>query len=81
MIIFLLGFFMGFIFCFFLILLAFIIVREIIFKYGVPIKTIVERALDKFEDKTKNGTTIVFPETTKEIFDETDSKLSDLLKN
>jgi len=81
LIIFLLGFFIGFIFCSFLAITAFIVIKEIMFKYGIPIKHYAERALDNLEEKTKDGTTIVFPETTREIFNKEDSNLSDLLKN
>ena len=72
-------FLLGFITALIAVLIFYIIIRELIFKHGKFIRNIVENELNKLDDATLDKTQIVFPNKSKEIFDNENSTLEDLI--
>ena len=79
MIIFLLGIFVGFIFCFILFLVSYVFIKELIDRFGVQIKEKAINSLSKLEEKTISAK-FVFPDFEKEKFQKSEV-VDDLLKN
>jgi len=77
---FFIGFVAGFAFCFIFFMVSYIILREIIYKYGQQIRRRLEHELDGLEEKTKFGTEIIFPDDSKDIFKNEDTTIDDLVK-
>lgn len=78
---FVVGFFCGIVFTFICFVVAYVILRELIFKYGKPIGRMIENQLNQMESKTQEGTEIVFPNHYEEMFNKDGSTLEDNLLN
>lgn len=76
----LIGFLLGFTFCFICFFVAFIILREIIYKYGKPLTRKLENELRLMEDACIDGTQIIEPDYSKEVFNAEASTIEDLIK-
>lgn len=72
-------FLLGFLTCFIFFIVAYITIREIIFKYGKTFVKKIEAEIVRLEDSTKD-TEIIYPNYTQEIFNKENSNLEDLLK-
>lgn len=59
---------------------AYIVLREIIYKYGKVLRGGIENELNKLVDKTTDGTQIVYPDLVKEMFDKEGSTLADNIR-
>jgi Fe2+ transport system protein B len=77
---FIIGFFTGLIFGIILFLVAYAIMREIIFKWGKPLGRMLENQLNEYADKTSGATQIVYPDLTTEMFNKEGSTLEDIIK-
>lgn len=75
------AFFVGFFTGFSLFFLLFFIVRELIFRHGKFIVRRLEKEINVMYDKTQEGTEIIYPNNSKEIFEKEESKIEDLLKS
>jgi hypothetical protein len=73
------GFILGFSFCFISFCVAYLLLREVILKNGRVIRQRVERELSILEDATKDTTDIVYPDISKDII-ESDLEIDNLLK-
>jgi len=74
------AFFCGFALCLIFFTVSYLVLRELIFKYGKFITRKLENEINLFDEATKEGTEIVYPDNSKEIFDKEDSQIEDLLK-
>lgn len=74
------AFFCGFALCFIFFIVSYLVLRELIFKYGKFITRKLENEINLFDEATKDGTEIIYPDETREIFDKEDSQIEDLLK-
>ena len=72
---FLLGFIAGIVWVF----IGILIIREVIFRFGKQISSKIENDIARMHDATIQ-TTIIYPDTTKEIFNKEESNLEDLLQ-
>lgn len=72
-----LGFLLGFAFCFICFLVAYAVIRIILFKWGKGISRLVENEVGRLQDKTNPGIDIVYPDLVKEAFNN-DATLDDL---
>lgn len=55
------------------------IIKEIILKNGVQIKNKIEKEIRILKEATEEGSSIVFPDQSKEIFNNDNSNIKDLL--
>lgn len=75
-------FVLGFVSCFVLFLVAYAVVRELIFRKGSQIITAVENELGRLIDKSVNSAAIIYPEVEKEAFlNDDELSIDKLLKN
>lgn len=74
------AFFCGFVLCLIFFTVSYWVLRELIFKYGKFITRKLENEINLFDEATKEGTEIIYPDNSKEIFDKEDSQIEDLLK-
>lgn len=77
---FIFGFFVGFLACFIFFLVAYAVIKEIIFKYGKTIIKETEDTLNKMGEHVMDKTTIIYPNYTEEAFKDGDLKLDEILK-